>query len=80
MIKYSEYIFAFLHHHEIQPGNNASERAIRNVKVKQKFSCQFKTTGGAQSYAVIKSVTDTCVKNGKNVLNAFKTIANLLPQ
>ena len=80
MIKYGDYIFAFLHHYEVPPDNNASERAIRNVKVKQKVSGQFKTPEGAQSYAVIRSVTDTCVKNGQNVLGAFKTIANLLPE
>lgn len=80
MIKYGDYIFAFLHHYEVPPDNNASERAIRNVKLKQKVSGQFKTPEGAQSYAVIRSVTDTCVKNGQNVLGAFKTIANLLPE
>lgn len=80
MIKYRDYVFAFLHHNGVPPDNNASERAIRNVKVKQKVSGQFKTPEGAQSYAVIRSVTDTCVKNGQNVLGAFKTIANLLPE
>jgi transposase len=80
MIKYRDYILTFLHHHEVPPDNNASERAIRNVKVKQKVSGQFKTPEGAQAYAVIRSVTDTCVKNGQNVLGAFKTIANLLPE
>lgn len=60
--------------------NNASERAIRNVKVKQKVSGQFKTENEAQHYAVIRSVTDTCIKNGQNVLAAFKTIAILQPE
>ncbi|TXD54749.1 IS66 family transposase, partial [Polaribacter sp. IC066] len=53
------------------------ERAIRNVKVKQKVSGQFKTENGAQIYAVIRSVTDTCIKNGQNIFAAFKTIAVL---
>jgi len=59
------------------PDNNSSERAIRNVKVKQKISGHFKTENGAQIFAVIRSVTDTCIKNGQNVLDAFKTIATL---
>jgi hypothetical protein len=50
------------------------------VKVKQKVSGQFKTQDGAQSYAIIRSVTDTCVKNGQSVLDAFKTIATLQPE
>lgn len=77
MIKYKEYILTFLHHFHVPPDNNASERAIRNVKVKQKVSGQFKTENGAQIYAVIRSVTDTCIKNGQNILGAFKTIAIL---
>lgn len=77
MTKYKDYIFAFLHYYDVPPDNNGSERAIRNVKVKQKISGHFKTENGAQIFAVIRSVTDTCIKNGLNVLDAFKTIANL---
>lgn len=77
MIKHKEYILTFLHHFHVPPDNNASERAIRNVKVKQKVSGQFKTENGAQIYAVIRSVTDTCIKNSQNILGAFKTIAIL---
>ncbi|MEC5165305.1 hypothetical protein RCH18_001032 [Flavobacterium sp. PL11] len=38
MQKYKEYIFTFLFYDQVPPDNNASERAIRNVKVKQKIS------------------------------------------
>lgn len=76
MRKYKDYVFVFLHYHEVPPDNNGSERAIRNVKVKQKISGQFKTQKGAQIFAVIRSVTDTCMKNGQNVLDSFKFIAN----
>lgn len=75
MRKHKNYILTFLDHYNVPPDNNASERAIRNVKVKQKISGQFKTENGAQIYAVIRSVTDTCIKNSQNVLAAFKTIA-----
>lgn len=77
MTKYEDYIFTFLFYQYVPPDNNGSERAIRNVKVKQKISGQFKTQRGAQIYAVIRSVTDTCIKNRQNILFAFKTIANL---
>ena len=39
--------------------NNASERAIRNVKVKQKVSSQFKSLDGAKSYETLRSIIDT---------------------
>ena len=38
MIRYKKYLFNFLSDPSIPPDNNASERAIRNVKVKQKVS------------------------------------------
>jgi transposase len=77
MTKYKEFIFTFLFYQYVPPDNNGSERAIRNVKVKQKISGQFKTQRGAQIYAIIRSVTDTCIKNEQNIFFAFKTIANL---
>jgi transposase len=80
MNKYKNYIFTFLHNHEVPPDNNGSERAIRNIKVKQKVSGQFKTQRGAEIYAIIRSVTDTCIKNGQNVLLTFSTITKLQPE
>ncbi|MDD2386822.1 MAG: IS66 family transposase, partial [Bacteroidales bacterium] len=46
-------------------------------KVKQKVSGQFKSTNGAFGFAVIRSVTDTVIKNNLGVLDSLKTIANL---
>jgi len=63
IIKYRNYLFTFLYLPDVPPDNNASERAIRNIKVKQKVSGQFKTINGAQVYAIVRSITDTCVKN-----------------
>lgn len=78
--RYKDYLFTFLYYPEVPPDNNASERSIRNIKVKQKVSGQFKTIRGAQIYAIIRSVTDTCIKNGQNILSAFHTIAKLHPE
>lgn len=80
MNKYKDYVFTFLYHPEVPPDNNGSERAIRNIKIKLKVSGQFKTQRGAEIYAIIRSVTDTCIKNGQNILSAFYTIAKLQPE
>jgi hypothetical protein len=32
---------------------------------------------GAKQFAVLRSITDTAIKNGKNVLNALGVIARL---
>lgn len=75
--KYRHFIFTFLYRPEVPPDNNASERAIRNIKVKQKVSGQFRSTNGAFRFAVLRSITDTVLKNKMNVLNSLKIIANL---
>jgi len=77
LIKYRDFIFTFLYHPKVPSDNNASERAIRNIKVKQKISGQFKSPNGAFIFAVLRSVTDTVIKNNQNVFNSLKTIANL---
>jgi transposase len=74
MIKHKKFILTFLYHLHLPPDNNASERAIRNVKVKQKASGQFKTEAGAQIYAVIRSVTDNCIKNHKTYWTLLKLL------
>jgi len=38
LVKYRQHIFTFLYYHDVPPDNNASERAIRNGKIKQKGS------------------------------------------
>jgi len=76
MARYSNYLLLFLKNPRVPADNNASERAIRNVKVKQKISGQFKSPHSAQQFAVIRSVIDTAIKNGQNVLNSLATIAN----
>ena len=68
-------VFTFLYLQNVSPDNNASERAIRNIKVKQKVSGQFKSTSGAFGFADLRS--DTLIKNNLPVLNSLKIITNL---
>jgi transposase len=70
-----EYVLYFLQQSNVAPDNNGSERAIRNIKIKQKISGQFKTLQSANIFAVLRSVIDTTIKNGNNVLNALHLIA-----
>ena len=70
-------ILPFLYYPKVPPDNNGSERAIRNAKVKMKVSNQFKTLEGANRFAVLRSVIDTSIKNGKNVLEALSLLHTL---
>jgi transposase len=78
LTKHRQSIFTFLTHLNVPPDNNASERAIRNVKVKTKVSGQFRNKDGkgADRYAKIRSVIDTTIKNGQDVYAALVCLAN----
>ncbi|MGY0407268.1 MAG: IS66 family transposase, partial [Polaribacter sp.] len=65
----------FLFIQQVPADNNASERAVRNVKVKQKISEQFKKVKTAQNFAQIRSVIDTTIKNDMNIILALNLIA-----
>jgi hypothetical protein len=43
----------------------------------QEISGQFKSTSGAEGFAILKSVTDAAIKNGQNVPNALLCVALL---
>jgi len=75
MVKYSDHLFNFLLNKDIPSDNNGSERAIRNFKVKQKISGFFKSDGGANIYATIRSVIDTAIKNNQNPFEIIRLIA-----
>jgi transposase len=80
LLKYRDSILTFLHYHKVPPDNNGSERAIRNIKVKQKISGQFKSTKGAEDFCVIRSIIDTLIKRSENVLQNLTHIAKLVPE
>lgn len=79
MVKYADYVFTFLNNPEIPPDNNGSERAIRNFKVKQKISGLFRSAGGAEIFATLRSVIDTAIKQGENPYEKLQTISLLIP-
>lgn len=76
MNKHNDKIFTFLHIPGVPSDNNASERAIRGVKVKQKVSGQFKTSRGAHQFAMNRSIIDTDRKQDKRVHENLVEVAN----
>jgi transposase-like protein len=76
LIKHRKNIFNFLFDPQIPYDNNASERAIRPIKLKQKVSGCFRSNQGAMAYAVIHSIADTAKKNQQSQLGALRAILN----
>lgn len=77
MRKNKESILLFLYHKKLPPDNNSSERAIRNIKVKQKVSGQF--FSGHNEFAVLRSLVDTFIKNKMNIVETLKIIFSFQP-
>ncbi|MGQ1788540.1 IS66 family transposase [Saccharicrinis sp. GN24d3] len=75
MVKWKNSVFTFLFFPEVPFDNNGSERAIRNIKVKQKVSGGFRSENGADIFATIRSVIDTWIKRDKDV---FGTLCSYL--
>lgn len=62
LIKCRNYIFNFLENPAIPSDNNASERGIRKLKIKQKISGCFRSDTGADAFHAIHSIADTAWK------------------
>lgn len=75
LTQYRKHLFQFLYQYDVPPDNNASERAVRTFKVKQKVSGLFRSSNGAKAFAVIRSVIDTAIKNSQNVWGALICLA-----
>ena len=78
LTKHKDNIFNFLNNPDIPYDNNASERAIRPLKVKQKVSGSFrnKEAKGANTFCQIHSLTQTAKKNDQNPFLALLAVAN----
>jgi transposase len=70
-------IFTFLFCPEVPYDNNGSERAIRNIKVKQKVSGGFRSERGAEIFAILRSVFDTIIKKGGNPFENIRFALNI---
>ena len=77
LLKCRDYIFNFLEDPLIPSDNNASERGIRKLKVKQKISGTFRSDTGADAFFAVHSIADTAWKNRQSQYHAIATILNL---
>ncbi len=71
LIKCKNYVFNFLENPAIPSNNNASERGIRKLKIKQKISGTFRSDNGADAFMALHSITDTAWKNKQSSFEAI---------
>jgi len=72
--KYRDCLFVFLHHTDVNPTNNVSERNLRPSVVHRKVIGCFRSGWGAQAYAALASVIATSALKG---ISPFEAIQNL---
>ena len=74
ILKVKDYLFTFLTNPHVPYDNNASERGVRKIKIKQKISGGFRTDDGADDFAKLHSIADTAKKNGNSKFNAILAV------
>ena len=74
ILKVKDYLFTFLSDLRVPYDNNASERGVRKIKIKQKVSGCFRTDGGADDFAKLHSIVETAMKNGNSKFKAILAV------
>ncbi len=68
-------LLTFLHHLDVPPTNNASERSLRPSVVHRKVTGGFRSEAFAHGYAALRTVADTARKRGEQVFPTLLTAA-----
>lgn len=74
ILKVKDYLFTFLSNPLVPYDNNASERGVRKIKIKQKVSGCFRSDGGADDFVKLHSIAETAMKNGNSKFNAILAV------
>jgi transposase len=65
-------LLVFLKRRDVEPTNNASERALRPSVIFRKVTNGFRSHWGAKVYADLRSIVETGRRNGRNALTAIR--------
>ncbi len=67
-----------LYNRKVPPDNNASERAIRMIKLKTKISGTFRSPQGADRFAILRTIVDSAIKQGRHPFDALQNPSIIL--
>lgn len=75
LIKHQDKLWHYIEQKAVPATNNSSEQALRNVKIKQKISTSMRTLCGAEIFCKLRSIAETCRKQGKSFFKALLQIS-----
>ena len=64
LLRHDDKLWHYIEQQAVPSTNNASERALRNVKVKQKVSTAMRTLLGTEIFCKLRSIAETCKNRG----------------
>jgi len=70
MIKHREHLLTFLYVDEVEPTNNAAERALRPAVISRKLSAGNRSPTGAKTHSILASLAQTARQNGRDFVRA----------
>lgn len=74
MIKHRDHLFTFLYVNEVDPTNNAAERAIRPAVIARKLSAGNRSPAGAETHSILASLAATARQHGANLVEAVRDL------
>ncbi len=72
-------LYVFLHRDDVEPTNNSSERDLRPSVIHRKVIGGFRSAWGAEASAIRSSILATARKQGRNLLDTFRSVAGASP-
>lgn len=75
--KQRDHLFVFLDHENVPATNNRAERQLRPAVIRRKLSCGNRTPRGAKAFERMASVVETCVQQGRSVVDYLTATMSL---
>jgi transposase len=77
--KHWQDLFVFLERDDVEPTNNASERALRNSVIHRKVTGGYRSAWGAQASMIVITILTTARKRGQGYLDALRALTGPSP-
>jgi len=74
MIKHRPHLYTFLYVDDVEPTNNAAERAIRPAVIARKLSAGNRSPTGAQTHSILASLAATARQHGTTLVDAVRDL------